>query len=283
MLRLSDESLRLASTFRAYRNDVDIYTEDNDKDKEFYKVLFRRLIKTDITINDVTPLGCKANVIKACQEEPKNGRKKIFLVDGDINVIHGRRIAELDNLFVLDAYSIENFLIDKETVIHYLYLNCATKPKSEIETELNYENWLGKYSKKLIELFIHFAIIDFYGGRFTLYNANKYHTKDGNSLLFNWSLIDDDIAILKAEILSKIDITEYKMMLENLCTKWDDSIETLLTIVSGKNYIIPLLIMMTSNFRKSNSYPTLEEVKFTLVQFSNLDRLSKLKNVIESL
>jgi len=88
MLDFNDEARRLVSTFLNYRNDIDIYTEDENKDKEFYKFLFSKILKDTIKINDVTPLGCKDNVIKRCITEPSNGRKKLFIVDGDINIIH---------------------------------------------------------------------------------------------------------------------------------------------------------------------------------------------------
>ena len=163
MLELSDESKRLVSTFLTYRNEIDIYTEDELKDKEFYKVLFNRLLENKIKINDITPLGGRKNVISRCETEPDNGRKKIFIIDGDVTIIHGKNIPSLKNLFVLDAYCIENFVLDKQSVINFIYLNCASKPKEEIELELNFEVWLNSYSNKLVDLFIHFAITDFFG------------------------------------------------------------------------------------------------------------------------
>lgn len=283
MIVLSEEAQRLTSTFRAYRNDIDIYTEDNDKDKEFYKVLFKRLLKSEIVINDVTPLGCKDSVLKRCAEEPDNNRKKIFIVDGDITFIHGENLPTLKNLYVLEGYCIENFLIDKETIIHFLYMNCGTKSIEEIEGELNYNNWLSAYSVTFIDLFIHFALINYFGGKFTLFNANKYHVKEGEEMLFKTEIVNADIAKLKEEILELVDIDEYNSKYADLTKKWTLCIENLTTIVSGKDYLIPLLLLKTKQFKKSKALPTLEEIKFSLVHSSNLSRLSNLKQVIENL
>lgn len=283
MIVLSEEAQRLTSTFRAYRNDIDIYTEDNDKDKEFYKVLFKRLLKSEIVINDVTPLGCKDSVLKRCAEEPDNKRKKIFIVDGDITFIHGENLPTLKNLYVLEGYCIENFLIDKETIIHFLYMNCGTKSIEEIEGELNYNNWLSAYSVAFIDLFIHFALINYFGGKFTLFNANKYHLKEGEEMLFKTEIVNADIAKLKEEILELVDIDEYNSKYAYLTKKWTLCIENLTTIVSGKDYLIPLLLLKTKQFKKSKALPTLEEIKFSLVHSSNLSRLSNLKQVIENL
>jgi hypothetical protein len=283
MIVLSEEAQRLTSTFRAYRNDIDIYTEDNDKDKEFYKVLFRRLLKSEIVINDVTPLGCKDSVLKRCAEEPDNNRKKIFIVDGDITFIHGNNIPALKNLYVLEGYCIENFLIDKETIIHFLYMNCGTKSIEQIEGELNYNNWLSVYSTTLIDLFIHFALMNYFGGNFTLFNANKYHVKEGEEMLFKAEIVNADIAKLKEGILELVRIDEYNSKYTDLTKKWTICIENLTTIVSGKDYLIPLLLLKTKQFKKSKALPTLEEIKFSLVHTSNLSRLSNLKQVIENL
>ena len=283
MLQLNIEPQRLSSTFLAYRNDIDIYTEDNEKDKEFYRVLFRRLLRNDIVINDVTPLGSRDQVMQRCKDEPKNGRKKIFIIDGDISIIHGKDIPIVDNLFVLDAYCIENFLFDKETVIHFIYLSCGTKPKESIEAELAFDEWLSNYSTKFIKLFIHFALTNYFGGYFTLFNANKYHTKTKDNIVFVEELVDEDIKNIKNEILKTVSEEEYEKKRAELEAHWTDCTNNLFTIVSGKDYLIPILLIKTQSFKKSKALPTLEEIKFSLAQFCKLERLSELKKKIEAL
>jgi len=281
MLEYTDESKRLVSTFLAYRNDIDIYTEDEEKDKEFYKVLFSRLIKPEIKINDVTPLGCKDKVIERCKNEPKTERKKLFIIDGDIALVNGSNV-ELENLFVLDRYCIENFLIDKESTCNFVYLNCGTKSKEELTADIEYENWLNQYSESLIQLFIHFAIMNFYGGKFTLYNANKYHSKSGDRYIFDIALVNQDIDSIKAEIIDKYGEDNYVNKFEELNAKWTNNIENLLTIVSGKDYLIPILLIKTQQFKSSKSLPSLEEVKINLVHHFDTNNLRQLKEAIES-
>lgn len=279
MLELSDEPKRLVSTFLTYRNDIDIYTEDGLKDKEFYKVLFGRLLEGKIEINDITPLGGSTNVIDRCKNEPDNGRKKIFIIDGDVAIIHGKDIPQLKNLFVLDAYCIENFVLDKQSAINFIYLNCATKPKEQIENELEFENWLSNYANKLVDLFIHFGIIDFFGGSFTLFNAHKFHPTEN----FSEKLVEQDIEKLRIDILKLTTKEDYQIKYDELKKQWTNCVATLMTIVSGKDYLIPILLLKTRDYRKSKALPTIDEAKFVLVQYCSLDRLSKLKFAIEAL
>lgn len=281
MLEYSDESRRLVSTFLTYRNDVDIYTEDEEKDKEFYRTLFSRLIKSDIRINDVTPLGNRDQVITRCKSEPKGDRKKVFIVDGDIAVVNGVSL-NIENLFVLDRYCIENFLIDNNSACNYVYLNCGTKSKEKIEADIKYQEWLSQYSESLINLFIHFAIINFYGGKFALFNANKYHTKTKESYIFDNNLVQADIDTLRNEAINSFGETNYLNKLNELKEKWKSDVDTLLTIVSGKDYLIPILLIKTQEFKSSKAMPTLEEVKINLVQHFDVTKLAKLKDFIES-
>lgn len=279
MLEFSDESKRLVSTFLAYRNDIDIYTEDELKDKEFYNVLFSRLLENKIKINDITPLGSKKNVISRCEAEPDNGRKKIFIVDGDVKIIHRNRVPSFKNLFVLDAYCIENFVFDEQSVLNFIYLNCASKSKHEIENELSYENWLSIYARKLVELFIHFGIADFFGGKFSLFSAHKFHLKE----IYSEEIVELEIEKLKAEILLLTTKENYEAEYKRLKNEWAGGVSSLITIVSGKDYLIPILLFKTLAYKKSKAMPTVQEAKFMLAQNCSLDRLSKLKEAIEAL
>lgn len=281
MINYNEESRRLLSTFYAYRNDIDIYTEDEEKDKEFYSTLFKRLLKPSIRINDITPLGNKNQVIKRCQNEPYSERKKIFIVDGDIGVINNETLV-MDNLFVLSRYCIENFLIDENSICNFVYLSCGTKSKEEILHNLEFENWMGSYSESLIQLFIHFAILKDCGGNFKLYNAHKYHQKIEGKYNFNRVMVSNDIETIKIEILKILSEEDYKEHYRYLNQKWTNDIDNLLKIVSGKDYLIPILLIKSQEFKKSKSMPSLEETKINLVHHFNVENLRDLKEAIEN-
>jgi hypothetical protein len=276
MLELGGEPKRLVSTFLAYRNDIDIYTEDELKDKEFYKVLFSRLVNEDLKINDITPLGSKEDVLKRCQNEPDNGRKKIFIIDGDVKIINGSGLPTIKNLFILDAYCIENIIFDENSVLNFVYLNCGTKSKEQIKDELKFQQWLEGYTASLVELFLHFAVLDFFGGKFELFNSNKYHVQS----VFKADLVTADITKLKDEILGITTTENYNKKLEELRAAWPITSKSLLTIVSGKDYLIPILLFKVQEFRKSKATPSKEEAKLVLAHHCDLDKLSKLKTAM---
>ena len=92
-----------------------------------------------------------------------------------------------------------------------------------------------------------------------------------------------DIEKLKAKILLITTEEEYKLKYEELKKQWTNCVASLMTIVSGKDYLIPILLFKTRCFKKSKPMLTVEEAKFMLVQNCNLDRLSTLKEAIEAL
>ena len=123
-IEFNSEQEQVSSLFTAYRNDVDIYTEDESKDKVFYKKLFSRLLNgTGLRINDVYPLGSSDDVIAACRKDSDVKRKKIYIVDGDIYLMFSPK-QPIPYLYVLDAYCMENLVIDEDAVCN-THTHCA--------------------------------------------------------------------------------------------------------------------------------------------------------------
>jgi hypothetical protein len=280
MITYNHETRRLISTFKQYRNDIDIYTEDEDKDREFYRVLFQRLLlDTDIVINDITPLGCRKNVIERCKCEPDNGRKKIFIVDGDIYIIYKTSTEQLRNLFILDSYCIENYIVDESSCSKFAYNLIGTEPIDEIKRKMQFEKWIDSIAEPLINLFLHFSILHEIKGRFTLFNAYKFVNKGTLDL----DLINKDIESVRSEILEVIPKDEYEHLLVERETIGTKTPANFFKIVSGKHYILPLVQIKIQEFRKVKGLFDCEAIKTFLAQFCNLDRLDPLKKVLVNL
>lgn len=282
MIKLSEQARRLTSTFFTYRNNIDIYTEDDANDKEFYKLLFKRLLEGKVVINDVTPLGCRKAVINRCKNEPNNGRKKIFIIDGDLSLLNGKREV-LDNLYVLDAYCIENMILDEISILKYIYIKCASHSYEDIENMISFEDWLKTYKSSFLELFIHLSIMDLLELPFKLHNAQRYHVKVKGKLIFDDSLVNQAIQEAVVDIEGKIGKEGYNEIYLRIKKTIDYSVESFLKFVSGKDYLIPLILMKTNEYRKSNSMPSSEEFKFELIQYCGLSKFENLKKAILSL
>lgn len=278
MIKYSLKAKRLYSKFFSYRNDIDIYTEDEEKDKEFYRKLFSRLLSgTEVKINDITPLGCKQNVIDRCKEEPKTKRKKIFIVDGDIDLIFDNNEKGIEYLFVLDAYCIENLIIDEKSATEFLYMTVATDTKDNIKRTLNFEKWLNYNSKALIELFLHFSISREIGKGFLLYSANRFTKVHKKETVLDIEKIEKYTKEVETEILKEISELEFKELIKDRRNKWAVSNKNMLTIVSGKDYLLPLLQFRIQKFKSLKGLFSMEAFKFMLAEHCKLERLESLK------
>lgn len=279
MLEYSPEAKRVSSVFFQYKNDIDIYTEDGLNNRVFYLALFKKLIDPKIKIENITTLGRRRDVIKACKNEPKSPRRKLFIIDGDLTIVHGKNEMQ-DNLFVLDSYCIENYLFDEQSVVEYISCNSG-KAIEEVKKELNYESWLKCYSSHFIDLFLHFAIADDINLEFKLFNAEKYFP--GSMKTFSHKLIEDDVADLKKRIILKVGEEKFNSLYMLFSCNWPDSTKHFLRLISGKDYLIPLLNIKTTSMSTSGSLPNKTFTKNFLLKHCTLKRLVGLKLKIESL
>lgn len=240
-LEFSLEQKQLTSVFKRYRNSIDIYTEDKEADKIFYIELLKRLMNgTNVKIEDIYPLGCSNEVIRACREDNDRKRKKIYIVDGDIYILYSPK-SSIKNLFVLDSYCIENFVIDKDAVINLFYDLLGIKNKEEINQCIKFDTLLDDMKKYLIDLFFNYALMNKYRKYFILYNIYKY--TDGKTFKIDSNKIQDEINVIKGDLINSgcLTIDEYNKELAIEETLFPRNIDTLLKVVSGKDFLIPYI------------------------------------------
>lgn len=293
MIKFGIESLKSVSKFFSYRNDIDIFTEDKEADKEFYKALFKNLLGDKIIINDVSPLGCKANVIKAYKtQDKKDGRKKIFIVDGDLDLLNSIRLSE-NNLISLDSYCIENYLIEENGITQLLYFNSGKHSIENIRSKLNFHKWLNFNAIVLTELFVNFAIFKIIGGGPKLLTAHHFLTTyrkqtilDKNKVkLYTLQVYTEITTFLESSGLTNIEANKFYYECYNeINNNWKQNHHTYLQVVSAKNYILPLLQFRINHCsEKGNSLIPNSSLKLFLASNCNLDRLKFLKEKIYKL
>lgn len=279
-LEFSSEQSQIVSIFTAYRNDIDIYTEDEEKDKAFYKRLFSRLLDgTGIRVNDVHPLGPSDEVINACMADTDTTRKKLYIVDGDIYLMYNPKQV-IDNLYVLNAYCMENLVIDEEAVCNTLCNFIGEYELEEVKNIFQYDYVISSHKDKLIELFHHLALHDKYCGYFELKSIGRYYTNKE----FDSSLVDADILSIKQSILTTGGVTAevLECELDKMKTDFPYTSETCMRIISGKDYLIHMMVCNAAkklNYKKGH---TKNAWKFNFANYCNLDRLIPLRNAIIS-
>lgn len=265
------------SVFLQYRNDITIYTEDKDEDKEFYVKLFNKLLDgADIRVRDIIPLGNKNTVIQKCKED-HSPFPKIYIVDGDI-FLQYQEDTPVENLFRLDSYCIENYVVDKNSVEKLAYTLTGTKPMKTIKAEVDYDARTKNLTKPLVRLFFMFSIQMELTGQFKCNNVEEFMVKTTGEL--DRAKIENHISGISSAIqkfgFSESDINA-KMSQRD--SKFGMSENTLLKIVSGKDWIIPYWKKVITKISGSKLGKK-EAWKFNFVDNCSLARLDNLKNEI---
>lgn len=269
----SEDSLELTSVFKSYRNSLNIYTEDQDEDKMFYKSLLGRLLKnTDCEINDITPLGNCHTVEKASKSSPDP--KGIYIIDGDINTILSPKQCT-SHLYVLDAYCIENKVIDNDSVVNLAYNLCGRMNIDDLSECLKIDSFMLSITEPLTQLFFYFALEKKYMKCFKIKHFDYFFEKD---IILSRSKINKEIESIKNKLVPCY-ITEQQLDndLIKLRSRFPVELDSLLTIVSGKDYLIPCIVRYISKQLQYKFSLPKQAWKYNMSRYCNLSKLEGLK------
>lgn len=286
-LEFSPEQKQVSAVFYETNNDIDIYTEDNQKDQKFYITLFRRLLEgSGIKLNNTYQLGSKEDVVKCCQKD-NSSRKHLYIVDGDYGLQcenYPDNLQIIPHLYVLDFYCIENGLICKNGFLKAIdNYTGGVYSNDEVVAFLDYNNTLGNITPKFIELFFFFSAYQELGGRIDYGNIARYTIPKTNTLNDRaiQQKINEIIALSKEKGIDK----KLDSLIQRREQIFKKDVETLLKIVSGKDFIIPYIILTIESQikrlkHKTHAGQTMEWWKYNIVQFCNLDKFENLKQAL---
>ena len=165
-------------------NDVSFYIEDEDQENFFFCIL--KNLFPNIHIEKIFPLNGKDNVIRESLINIAD-KKKVYIVDKDFDDILGK-IIENPNLFYLERYSIENHLLEKDTLVEYIIGEKPKLNKNDIADSLDLETSLfdiTKSLKNLVRLHLivqntcsHLKNISLNHERFLRFNDGQFEEKE---------------------------------------------------------------------------------------------------------
>lgn len=283
MLRYKSFIIPTISLFYESKNDVDVFIEDSN-DEEFYKSLLFRLTDGK-RIKKIISCKCKTELIKACESDQiDRNRKRIYITDGDLDLIFDNNRKDLNHLHILDKYCIENFLLDEDGILEVLHSNIVLD-KETIKKQLTYVNYLKTISHPLVELFFHYSITHYYQfGTKTVSNSVGSFCKQFKAInILDNEKVEKKIRDLRLEIIDKIGDDLYNETIYQLRQKWPSNLDTLITIVSAKDYILPLLTFRFKKLKGKETYNLKwESMRISLAKNCNLDKLNLLKEKIIS-
>ncbi|HHY0421083.1 TPA: DUF4435 domain-containing protein [Vibrio parahaemolyticus] len=231
-------------------NEIDVYIEDTKRGyQKLYIQLLSRIFQDEYCISDVHPLGPRKRVIQNCiDKRDKLTRPSLYIVDGDLFLLKGEENELPQGVFRLPRYSIENILLDEDAILDYLDDENEVDLIEDIEKKLKFQNWVETNKEPLIRLFVHYSILQknsIYGVK-TIKHKVSTLTKDDSEFV-DPELVELKIKECKDEIIKKIGEDLYNEQVLDVTRKVTTSDCELLTHVSGKDYIFPLIRRLFKN------------------------------------
>jgi hypothetical protein len=222
--------------------DIDVYVEDHN-DEPFYSELLRRIATKGFRVVRVFAVGNRNTVIDRGKAHNHGQRRALFLIDGDFEWVLDRPAPTVRALHRLDAYCIEN-LIATEAALIQIVMEDRAVDEDEARRCLGFSTWLNSISKPLLDLFVVFAVVHELdptkatvsrGIGEILVQSRKHHppvVDAGKVATVTQSLLSD--LIMKCGQAKVDEVTTTVLSRIN-------GLARPLDVVSGKDYIIPLL------------------------------------------
>jgi hypothetical protein len=144
MIKWPIKAMKSISIFFVKWNDFDLYVEDTAKHaNSIYNSLIGRLTEGNCKIYRVFQLGSRACVIEAAKsDDESNKRRRLYLVDSDLDLISGENQEEIKRLFYHRVYHLENYFLCKSAIITVLQEENPTLSEEKILEKLDYDNWM---------------------------------------------------------------------------------------------------------------------------------------------
>ena len=116
MISYSAKAARALGYLKRRYNDIDVYVEDTSGYMMWLRLL-KNVFPGSVRIRSVNLLGGRKQVVDVCRlDQDDDGRRKLYIVDADFDLLCNRRRINLKYLYRLKAYCIENILLHEDCI-----------------------------------------------------------------------------------------------------------------------------------------------------------------------
>lgn len=263
MLEHGERARVNSSVFFERYNEIDIYVEDTSKEaRKLYAKLFSRAMAGRIRIDRVFPLGPKSAVISACRRDQQvGGRRRVYVVDGDIDLCLCSNREPLIRLYRLPRYCIENFLIDATAAAAVVERESLEFDIFEVEARLGFGDWVQKNARPLRRLFVAFGVVKVLAPSIPTISIGYTKLVESDSGEVSALKIEHLIGRLRDAVDAQCGrgsfFHEYRRLTREHRMKGDE--DFMFQFVSGKDFLLPLLKLRMNKVAKlSHSLPQLK-------------------------
>ena len=250
------------------KNDIDIYVEDKANPNMWIQYI-RNIIPAHFNIESVSVLGSRENVLAACKfDQDWRGRARLYVIDGDFDILFKDPKPRLRHLYRLRAYCIENYFLNQRAL---LYVTTVADPRcseQDARTRVAFDEWLKTNEALLLALFVCYGIVQRTDGSIQTVSFSVHRLLKDPKANIDLCPIKVNIRIfgLYREIAKKNGMEIVRKRYHEL----RKSLTTLsaMDVVSAKDYIFPLIYKKI----KSNFQISISAESFKVMLASKTDR-----------
>jgi hypothetical protein len=143
------------SAFFCQFNDVDFYVEDEGQENLYFCILKKLFPR--IRFEHIHPLRGKQNTI-AHAKANWSPRKSVYLLDKDFDDLLGR-IHVQANVFYLDKFCIENFLVEEKAIIKFIIDEKPRLKSADVCGKFRFQSEWDEIINQLSRLFAYFFVV----------------------------------------------------------------------------------------------------------------------------
>lgn len=261
-------------------NDIDIFVEDAAC-QNMYVRLFGRIFGNRIRLEQVYPLHGRVNVLDKCKsDQAPRPRPRLYLIDGDLDLILGRRVPKLRHLHRLGVYCAENLLICEHAAVMLATESQTCTSVADMRTALDLQHFLDSATQKLLPLFVMYGIVQKLGlGVETVnYSVHRLLDRPNDPASLSTNLIRSRILFLGRLARAHVKLEKYRKTRNAIFKRINKSTLVRRHYISGKTYLLPLLHMRLKSVASFND--TIDHTKVRLAQHSDLSIDRSLKRAL---
>lgn len=157
-VRYPPSAARALGLLTSHNNDIEIYVEDTSTPNLWVKLL-RKYLPPNIRLNDVNVLGSRVTVIQACKlDQQLDGRKKLYIIDGDLELLIGKHRPRLRHLYRLRGYCVENYLMHEDALVSAVTTINPKISENVARRQIDFLDWLERNRNCLEKLFVCYGV-----------------------------------------------------------------------------------------------------------------------------
>ncbi len=264
MPKYSPRAAKALAMLKQHYNDVDIFVEDTSN-HNMWLLLMQAILPAGTKLESVNMLGGRLAVEKACAlDQTDDGRRKLYIIDGDLDFLLGKRTRRLKYFYRLKANNVENLILSELALTQIALEHQPLMTQPALRSLIEFPATLLTLDIVLRPLFVAYAVTQKLcpSLQTTAFPVNKLivNTKKGPRI--DPIKVRRRIIALYVAVARQVSLSTIRKARSSIAMR--SSSLPITQIVSGKDYLLPIFLLQ---FQARCGYPSkVENFKVALAR-----------------